>query len=80
MSRFSAPLSSKASDAIVLAEKAQAAGGLSSRQVTLCKGPYSNSYSCSRTGSCTSLIAQSASGQIWHARNLDWNLPPQEQE
>ena len=28
-------------------------------------------------GACTSLIAQSASGQIWHARNLDWNLPPQ---
>ena len=28
-------------------------------------------------GACTSIIAQTASGQVYHARNLDWNLPKQ---
>lgn len=28
-------------------------------------------------GACTSIIAQNSAGQIYHARNLDWNLPKQ---
>lgn len=28
-------------------------------------------------GACTSIIAQNSDGQIYHGRNLDWNLPKQ---
>ena len=28
-------------------------------------------------GACTSVVAQTPSGQIYHGRNLDWNLPAQ---
>eukprot|EP01047_Picozoa_sp_COSAG01_P052516 COSAG01_NODE_5529_length_4204_cov_4.968088_5_plen_258_part_00 len=28
-------------------------------------------------GACTSMIAEDAHGQVYHGRNLDWNLPPQ---
>jgi len=26
-------------------------------------------------GLCTSLVAEAASGQMWHGRNMDWNFP-----